>query len=124
MTQPYRATLLVPGLPRINTADRPSRWQQIRERDRWFKAVAATLWGKIPKTPLARARIRVVRHSAGPRPDFENLTHGAKYLFDALQHFDVILNDGPEFVERDYDWEEAPRGQGFVTIEIGELSRG
>lgn len=115
---PYHVTLHLPMLPRMNTSDRVHRWVQIKEKKAIEQAVGAQLMGRVPKHPLERTRVRVTRRSGSRRPDFENLTQGAKHIFDALTLYGVIVDDGPEFVEREYLWEPAKRGKGFVSVEI------
>ena len=120
--KPYSVAFTVGFLPRMNTSHFASRWAQIAERDRVRKAVRSLmLVHKAPPAPLERARVELVRCSAGPEPDYDNLVATGKHIFDALVRCGVLADDAPKHCERAYSWERAKRGEGCVRVSVHEL---
>lgn len=128
----YRLVVEIPGqLPELPQKRR--HWSHHkRDADRWRVMLGALLKDRMrPKAPLRRARIVLTRRSAG-QPDYENLAasfkpvvdalcrsrrHGSRYLVRA----DVLEDDSPDVVERDYRWELARPRMGGVRIEVLEV---
>lgn len=118
----YSLKIQLRGLPRLNTSDHiPWRVDQ-RETQQWCDAVHWHCKGKLPYAPLERARLRFTRHSSKEPDRGDNLNHSFKHIRDGLVRAGVIVDDKPEVVgDPVYQWEKAPRGKGFVTIEVWEV---
>ena len=118
----YELHIRLIGLPPMNTADGANRWARKNDRDCWYRAVSVACTGRLPSSPLGKARVRITRRSASARePDFENLTQGGKHLLDGLVRCGVLLDDNPDVIGRtDYVWEKAPPKGGNVTIDVWE----
>lgn len=70
------------ALPTLNPMLREGRWKRKSARNSLAWSVVAAIGNQRPKTPFARAHVRVERHSTG-NPDPDNLL--AKGLLDVLQ---------------------------------------
>src|SRR5262245_14819798 len=120
--EPYRLTLKFDHLPPMNTPATRRHWAaQAREARLWKLMVVAAVGRRRPRQPLDRAHIRLTRHSA-VEPDLENNAYAMKPLVDGLVRAGVLKDDGPGYATREYLWERAPRGRGFLTIEVEEIA--
>lgn len=80
------------------------------------------LRGRIPETPLKRAKLTLTRHSCR-EPDFDGLVSSFKACIDALVETNVLENDKPSNIGGSvYLWVKGPQKFGFVTIKIEEIS--
>ena len=94
----------------------------IKEKRHWEESVYWATVGETPVEPLERASLRIVRHSSGPEPDFDNLVQGGKFLADGLVKAGVLADDKPSVVPvREYLWEKCKRGEGRVCISVEEI---
>ena len=69
----------------------------------------------IPK----KVSLKITRHSTGEL-DYGNFVGVCKALVDAIVAWGFVFDDSPEFMEATYHQALAPRGQGYVTVEIEE----
>ena len=117
----YVLHLVIPGLVGMNTAaTRRHRFVQYREAQAIKAEVVALVGTRRPQKPLGRARVTCTRFSAS-EPDFENMALASKHHLDALVECRVLLDDSPQYVEREYRWEKAPRKHGRMEILVEEL---
>jgi hypothetical protein len=136
----YRLELKIPFLPPMNTAATRRHHLAAGKAAKKMRMLVVGMVGRDkPEKPLACARIRCERHSGSRQPDDENLRMSFKAVIDALtksrwkkdkrapggrywiQRADVLEDDGPEFLEREYAWFPAPRKQGFVRIVVEDI---
>ena len=78
----------------------------------------ATVLALRPVPPLHRARVDVVRYSAGRQPDYDNLVGGCKHVVDALKAAGVIDDDDSSHVRVTYEARRCATGQGWVELAI------
>ena len=78
---------------------------------------------KRPLQPLERATLSCTRFSAARRaPDFENLAASFKPILDGLTIALVLVDDNQDVIgQPQYHWENCPRGEGRVVIEVTEV---
>ena len=115
----YRATLELPGLPRLQ-ADTLHWRVRAKERKYWGGAVGWALRvAGLPEKPLERSRITFTRYSSAP-PDDDNLAGSFKACRDGLIGL-AIVDDSPKHIEAVYRWERCKPRKGRITIEIEEL---
>ena len=117
----YRLHLTIHELPRLQ-ADTLSKWARAKERKDWHKAVAqhVVISGGRPKSPLEKAVLRCVRHSAH-QPDYANLVYSFKPVVDGLVKCDVLRDDKPSvLVDEAYEWSKAARGDGRIEVVVEE----
>jgi Holliday junction resolvase RusA-like endonuclease len=109
-------------LPPMNTAHTRRHWSSShRESKKWEQLVWAVTSGARPDHPLEFAFVHCTRHSS-TCPDYDNLVMSFKPVIDALKKNDMIVDDDMKRLQREYDWEYAPRKKGYITIKLGELS--
>jgi len=126
LPEPPLISFEIPGLPRLNPADR-RHWQVTRrEGKRWAELVLYSLPARwrpgTRKNPnphaFARARVRFVRCSASAQPpDTDNLAWSFKAIRDALIGR-VLIDDDPAHLVAEYAWEPAKRTESRVRVEI------
>lgn len=138
----YHLDLKIDYLPSMNTAATRRHHMAAGKAAKQMRMVVVGMVGseRRPKEPLRRARIRCERHSFGVRePESENLQMSFKAAIDALtmsyfkkdkrapgggwwiQRADVLIDDTPEVLERDYKWFPAPKKQGFIRLVVDEI---
>jgi len=114
--------------------DVAGRYTRARERKglRQSTVEAVHIAGGPPKKPLEHAHLTMTRHSSS-EPDYENLAYSFKSAVDALRRDDgrkgddattcagVIVDDTPKHVDREYLWQYAKPGEGFITIRIRSI---
>ena len=145
MTEPktllYHLELVFDYLPPMNT--KATRGHPMRLH-RQAKQIRQLVVGRVgnkhaPPEPLTHARIICERHSGSKRPDPENLAMSFKAWIDALcksqtkknkkapggysfiLRADVLVDDAPEVLEREYRWFPAPPKKGFIRIVVEEI---
>ena len=59
-------------------------------------------------------------HEATRRRDVDNIQSAQKFILDALQHFNIIKNDGRKFVKQ-IRHEVIDDAQDFVIVELKEV---
>lgn len=117
----YHARLTIQGLPKTPNELLRRHWTEVMEqKKRWHYDVWGTVMahGKPPQ-PLKFAHVKMTRHSE-QEPDSDGLSGSFKYVRDGLVQCGVLIDDSPRYARCEYAWEQAPRGKGFVTIEIQE----
>lgn len=120
----YTLHITLPGLPLTqNTQLKRRHWgHNKRDKDRWIEDVGWAVLAKgKPGKPLERARVVMTRHSSSAI-DSDGLAASFKGARDGLVRAGVLRDDGPECATFEYRWQRAPRGKGFVTIEVEEVS--
>jgi hypothetical protein len=117
----YRLEFEIASLPKMANGGH-GNWRADHGRKmHWRKWVGTALMGKLPKKPLAFARVTLTRCSS-VEPDFDGLAHGFKPIVDALVHFGVIVDDRGSVLERRYLWEKAKPKQGGIRVVLEELT--
>ena len=109
------------GIPSMNSASDDPWYKRMKERKKWFTKVRLALGKSRPERPHSVARVSIVRASAGPEPDFDNLVQGGKWILDALVFYRVIEDDKPANFEGGapkYTWQKAPRGNAEVVVKV------
>lgn len=115
----YQLKLVIPKLPTLSMNGPHGCWRikMVRTRQ-WQKTVVLAVGHQKPEEPLKRAFITYIRHSS-VQPDYDNLVSSFKAIQDGLKAAGVIVDDKHSVVGvPKYLWEKAPRGRGFVTIEV------
>ena len=109
----------IPGLPKGANQLNYQHWRSAqRERDRWYQEVRFALVGKIPRVPLAKARLVLERHSSVPI-DPDQLASSFKYVVDALVHYRVLVDDALKNIGMpEYKWVKAKPKQGKIVVSI------
>jgi hypothetical protein len=121
---PYRLTLVLPGLPKTSNAHRSSgHWARYRDDGAWKSAVTALARPRRPKVPLDRYRLHLTRFSS-MEPDYDGLVSTWKSVVDGLREAGVIANDrysnsGPWLC----DWEKSSPKSGHIRIVVESISQ-
>lgn len=115
----YRLEFELGGLP--SSANARLTWRERSEENKqWTNDVGWSVKGKLPPTPLARAKVICVRCSSTPA-DGDNIATGFKPIIDALVTFKVLENDKLVNIGvPDYRWELAPRKKGKIRVIVEE----
>ena len=134
----YSINLEFDVLPKMNTAHSRRHWSvHAKESADWRYRMRIAVGRNKPERPLPRSRVVMTRCSAS-EPDHDNLAVSFKPILDALtmsrpspskkrfhrmvMRADVIEDDSPKHVEREYRWEYAKKGK--ILIQIEELADG
>lgn len=120
---PYTLEIKIPGLP-SSTNSRFRHWAVAAKEKKFFRNSAFLLATKqAPAQPLRKCKIVCTRHSFGHRaPDYDNLCISFKPILDGLTDAGIWVDDNQDvIVERQYRWERAMKGKGFVTVEVTEI---
>lgn len=113
----YELFVVIKLLPKRINEGHGSSWRvRYGQAVKWQRLIAFAAAGKLPKEPLKKAQLTLIRHSSMP-PDFNGLVYSFKVVEDALVKLGVIEDDNMSVIGKpDYRWEKAKKGQGFVTI--------
>lgn len=118
----YRITLEIPELAPLNSADATNRWQRHGARKRWRDWIRTATCTSRPPAPLAHAIVRITRCSGSRHPDFDNLSHAAKFVLDGLQRAEIIQDDGPEHIgQAILAWSPARQRLGQTIVQVIEV---
>jgi hypothetical protein len=136
----YRLELVFDYLPPMNTTATRGHPMKLHKQAKLVREVVVAVVGnRRPPEPLTRARIICTRHSGSKRPDPENLAMSFKAWIDALtksqmrrnkkapggytfiQRADVLEDDAPEVLKREYRWFPARPKKGFIRIVVEEI---
>lgn len=119
----YSLEVVIDELPELPNRLQRKHWHRIRAHaTKWHWLVRHAVARKAPPTPLERARVTMVRHSK-QEPDRDNRWAAWKPVLDGLIHAKVIVDDDEAHCEfHGGGWEEKPRGKGYVTISVEEMS--
>jgi hypothetical protein len=115
------------ALPSLNVRDRRHRYQHGKDKKQMHLEVLAAIGGSryLPREPLERARITVVRHSSG-QIDPDGVASTCKNLLDVLcvkskvhpTGLGFIVDDDAKHIELHVSQESAPKGQGSTLVRI------
>ena len=125
------AFVLPLALPSLNERQR-SHWRELgRQQQRLSQEVMAALGGPhwFPRPPFAKARVTVVRHSAGSL-DPDSLYGCNKPLLDVLCRpskihpcgLGIIEDDAPSKCELVVSQQKSSRGDQFTAVRVEELA--
>ena len=132
MSVPLReiAFILPLALPSLNVRDRQHWAERHRQQVTLQQEVMAALGGPahFPRPPFDRARVTVVRISAG-QLDVDNAYASAKSLLDCLKlcgprnplGLNIIVDDSPDRLELVVTQQRGPVGGGQMLVRIEEL---
>ncbi len=124
MTEPYALTFIVPGLPKLPNRVKGHWGIRSREVKHWHNLVHLLTLGKRPAQPLPRVQLIFTRVST-TRPDFDNLVASFKPVQDALILCRIIQNDRNENIKDPlYRWLRGPHSNGYIEVQIKEVSNG
>jgi len=118
----YHVKINISGLPKSTNQLLRRHWSlATKEKNIWFTSVGLTIpKHKRPTKPLKKAKLKFIRHSS-TCPDYDGLVSSFKWVCDALTYHRIIENDKMENIGMpDFEWVKAPRGSGFITVEINE----
>jgi hypothetical protein len=129
--KPREIAFTIPyALDSLNIRDRKHFGQKHRDQDRLKMEVIAALGGTryLPRPPFARARVTVVRCSAG-QPDADNAVASVKPLLDVLcvasgvhRHgVGIIEDDSPRHIDLVVKQSDARRGEAMTLVRVIEL---
>ena len=125
MSDVYEIAFQIPGLPATTNANGRKHWAlKAKEARHWKKEVAAAIGYNKPSKPLPRASLTLTRASS-VAPDFDGLVSSFKHVIDALRECGIISEDklvnigAPKYL-----WEPAPRGKGYIRVQVEELKEG
>lgn len=111
----YRLALEIKWLPDSLNKTLVKSWRgRHRTNLEWDAFIWADTRGKLPKVPLAKARITIIRH-AHRTLDFDGLVASMKPVVDALVSAGVLADDSWDVTGR---WE---CDQSFRTKKLGPL---
>lgn len=118
----YHVLLRIEGLPKPYNAITHMHWYVKKQiKDKAQKAIKEASEGMRPAVPLTKAKLICRRHSC-KAPDFEGLVSSFKHLIDGLVVHKILIDDNMDIIGKpDFRWLKAPRGKGFIEIEIEEL---
>lgn len=100
-----------------NNLLRKNHWFITKEKNKWYKLVYENVFDNLPKRPMDKANLRLVRHSSS-EPDYDGLVSGFKYIIDALVAHKVLVGDRPSNISPTYHWRKSKRSEGYVEITI------
>lgn len=109
---------LPPTLNRLNSMHLMAKWRLNRK---WREAVECAVAGRIPKVPLDKARITIIRHSS-VEGDGDNYSGGYKGIVDSLRYLKILSNDRVSNIGNVKTlWNKEKPGKVFITIRIESL---
>lgn len=107
----------LPGLPKQTNSNKGSWFLKAREAKKWKRAVKDILLS-VPKTPLKKAKLTLVRLSA-KEPDFDGLVSGFKHVIDGLVEAGVLENDKSSNIgQPTYLWQYTSPKSGRIKITV------
>jgi hypothetical protein len=118
----YSLELTINELPPLMTNGTQHSWRaRAGIKSKWKNRTALEIGGRIPPSPLTRARVKFVRHSSN-EPDFDNLVTSFKPIMDGLVLARVLIDDAREIVgQPEYVWAKEKRNKGHVMIYVEEV---
>lgn len=125
MTELFRMSFTLKGLPKVTTNANSSwkaRWVESRK---WKTAVEEkVVFNRLaPPTPLKRAHLILTRYAFGREPDRDNLRSSFKHVVDGLVKVGVLEDDSPSVIgEPEVYWEKAKPKQGKITVQVWEVA--
>ncbi|MFL9611142.1 hypothetical protein ACKF11_13735 [Methylobacillus sp. Pita2] len=122
----YQLKIKIPELPETTNAARHANghWSTRAKKDRGLKMA---IWHLIleqgkPRTPLARAKVTLIRHSSS-EPDYEGLVSSFKPVLDCLTESGVIVDDNCKVLGiPTYLWGKAKPKAGYSEVIVEEIS--
>jgi hypothetical protein len=119
----HKIELTFHSLPKsLNKALRSNRFKNHQSNKNWDMIVFGTCRNQIPKEPLKKARIRIVRHFYRTL-DYDGLVGSLKPVVDALVSAGVLESDSWNVLGVwDVTQEFRPKSQGpLLTVSIQEI---
>jgi hypothetical protein len=119
----YNLRIIIPQLPAITSNGSHGHWLKTARKQReWRRLVVYNVGFRTPDKPLEKASVTFIRHSS-VQPDDDNLRISFKSVRDGLKDAGVIIDDKPANLPNPiYKWERAPKGAGFISIFIQEIT--
>jgi hypothetical protein len=116
----YQINFTINELPKTRNAIADRRWTRKKESDRWLYLVNLAVGSNIPKKPLTKADLHLIRASSS-MPDYDGLVSSFKYVIDALVKLNILKDDNLNVCEKPlYEWTKAKQKQGFIQVEVKE----
>lgn len=112
--------------PTMNVYANAKPWQ----RAKWRKEVDRYVSRAAMRRPDAttalgcRRRIVVIRHSSREPDEISVDTCGGKVALDRLVQAGFFADDRRKYCERDASWQRAKPGEGYLMVEVMEVSDG
>lgn len=121
--KPYSLTIRIDALPKsINQTGRLHWAAKNKIVQQWKALVRFAVGHQVPKEPLEKAELIYTRYSSRCL-DFDNLVNSYKAVQDGLVGAGVIQDDKVKNIGYPtYRWVKTKQKQGYITIEIKELS--
>lgn len=118
----YKLSFEIPGLPKRINQGHGSHWKaRFGEAKKWERQIFLATLGKLPKTPLLKAKLKLTRFSS-VSPDFDGLVYSFKPIIDALRKLKIIQDDSMQHIGRpEYRWEKVKPGVGKISVELEEV---
>lgn len=85
------------------------------------KVVRGKLQTKTTVTGGRKRSIRVTRYSSRKPDEISADIIGGKIAIDRLVQAEILRDDSSEWLKREAYWQQVPRGQGKVVIEVFEI---
>jgi len=118
----YRLSMILDGIPPLNSARNLSRWKKNELRQEWLGKMRVAIGNQAPRSILKTARVSVMYFGQNPC-DWDNMTHGLKFLLDGLQKFRIIADDGPKCIGiTSVKWKKAKRTNARTHVFVRECS--
>ena len=119
---PYEVNFAIEGLPQTLNAIGRKHWAvKVKEARHWKHLVLLALGSAIPRVPLQKAKLTLIRHSSR-EPDFDGLTSTWKHIIDGLTEARVIVDDKPSIIGSPiFLWHKAPQKKGFIEVNVKSL---
>jgi len=117
----YEVKIRLEGLPTGGNSRQHWRAKHA-ETKKWKNAILKALGNRIPEKPLEKVKLRYTRASSNVM-DWDNVAISFKAIQDGLVEAGVMVDDKVKNIPEMpiYDQVKAPRGKGYVTIEVWEV---
>jgi Holliday junction resolvase RusA-like endonuclease len=106
-------------LPKSMNSMRDYR-HRLWEIAKWRRKVGCNIHPSWTKKPFTKAHVICERHSSREQ-DFDNLVASFKSILDALVYHNVLSDDGPKVLTREYRWIKAKKGEYKIVLNITEV---
>lgn len=120
----YKLDFILQGLPRSPNSYGSSGHRNAvsRHRKEWRLGVAQVCRVRRPNEPLERVAVVLTRNSAS-KMDFDNRVASFKPVIDGLKDAGIIKDDNDSVIlKRDYPQGKAPKGEGYIRVQVTELT--
>lgn len=112
----------IKDLPKMPNSILRKHWSVVKkEKDKWHKLVRLFVNNKIPKEPLRKAKLTLVRHST-QEPDYDGLVGSFKWVIDALVESGVLIDDKYSVIgQSNYKWEKSKQKEQRIEVVVEEI---